>query len=897
VLNLWHAEDREVVLHRLGADAERGLAPAESTRRLREHGPNVLDADHDPSRRRLLLRQLLDPLALGPLVAAALCARLGEWVAAVAAAAVAAANTFLGALRERPARGEGEALARLSAPAARAVRGGRSFLIPAAELVPGDLVEVVAGDRVPADLRLCRAQRLVVDESSLTGASLPVDKDAGKALPERTALADRSNMLFAGTLVAGGEGAGIVIATGMRTELGRIAGLLGDATAPPPPLQRRVRDLGQALALAGLGCAAAAAVALRLRGGAPAELLAVAASLALAAVPAGLPAAIALALAAGVRELRRVGTLARTPATAETLGGVGVIVTEKTGTFTRNEVTVRELFLEDESLQITGGGYAPEGRILSGNDVADPARWETLEIALRIGALCSSAALIRDGEGAWRVEGDHVEGALLAVAAKGGVWRDDLVRRHPPLAVFPSTVERRRMTVVAAGRAGRPTAHTKGAPDVVLAHCLHHRTAAGVRPLSPTDRERILQRAEEMAGKALLVLGLAYREDAAGDEARTVERSLVWVGLAGIFDPPREGVADAVASCLAAGIDLVIVTGDHREAALALAREIGALRPGDEAISGEELELLTPEALGACIERYRVCARANAEHKLRIVRAWKSRGRCVAMIGEGVIDAPALREADVGVTLGRGGSEIAREEAALTIDDGGFGSLAAAVTSGRGVRENLARVSAFLLALAAGETLVLLAAAFAAPPQPLTPLRILWLALAAGLLPAFALGSDAAPDAAALRQPLRAGKERALDREWSLLTLAGGAGIAAAAAAAYLAVRVGGSADAARAGTHVFVASSLSPLALAFGCRHRTRALFAGPIRGVRRLLAAAALSGLLTAAVVQAPGIGGILGAVPLERGEWLRIAALSLLPLAAVEACKAWLRARRER
>ena len=888
MLNPWHAEDREVVLHRLGADAERGLAPAESTRRLREHGPNELCAARAPSPGRLLARRLLDPLALAQFVAAVICVRLGEWAAAAAAAAAGAANARLGAFRERPDSG-GTALARLSAPAARVVRGGRSFLIPATELVPGDLAEVARGDRVPADLRLCRSHRLVVDESPLTGVALPVGKEAGKALPERTSLADRSNMLYAGTLVTGGEGAGLVIATGMRTELGRIARLLGTAEAPAAPLRRRADDLGQLLALLFFAGVAVLAGAHRLRGGTAESLLAAVASLALVAAPLGLPAAIAATLAAGLRQLRRRGIDAPGPATAEALGRVGVILTDKTGTLTRNEMTVRELLLEDELVETTGRGYDPEGRILRGGEPVDPQRWETLGLALRTAALCSSAVLTRDAGGSWRVDGDPTEGALLTLAAKGKVWRDDLVRGQPPLASFPSTVERRRATVVAAGRSGRPTAYMRGDADAVLAHCLHHRTAVGVRPLSPADRAHILQRAEEMSGRALRVQGLAYREDALGGDARTVERSLVWIGLAGMGDPPREGVTEAVAAGIAAGIDPVIVTGDRAEAGLALAREIGALRPGDEAISGEQLDLLTPEALGACIERYRVCARANAGHKLRIVRAWKRRGRCVAMVGEGVSDAPALREADLGVTLGPGGSEIAREEAAVAIADGGLAALVAAVTCGRGVRENLARVTAFLLALAAAATLPLLVAAALPLPPPFTPLRALWISLVAGVLPALALASTA-PDAAPTGESL-GGRERALDREWVLLALAGGAGVVLAAAAAYLFARaVGG--DAALAGTHGFAVLSLAPLALALGCRHRARPFQEGLARGGRALLAAAGLSALLTAAVVQAPLFSGILGTVPRGRMEWLRIAALSLLPLAAVEAGTAWLR-----
>ncbi|HEY5999603.1 MAG TPA: cation transporting ATPase C-terminal domain-containing protein, partial [bacterium] len=617
------------------------------------------------------------------------------------------------------------------------------------------------------------------------------------------------------------------------------------------------------------------------------------AALAVATVPVALPAAVASVLGAGLRRLRRSGAVACTPATADALGGVGVVVTEKAGTLTRNEMTVRELLVEDQVLEVTGDGYAPEGRILRDGDVADPARWDSLGIMLRIAALCTSSSLSHDDRGAWRVDGDPTEGALLALAAKGGAWRDDLAREHPLLAAFPLTVERRRMTALVTGRAGRPTALTKGDPDAVLALCLHQRTAAGVRPLSPADRERVLQRAEEMAGRFQRVVGLAYREDVPGLEPRTAERSLVWVGLAGLLDPPREGIAAAVADGFAAGVVPVIVTGDQREPAVALARGIGALRPGDEAICGEELDALTPEALSACVERYRVVARANAAHKLRIVRAWRARGRGVAMIGNEVNDAPALREADVGIWLGAGGSEIAAEEAALRMPDGGFAAAMTALADGRSVRAALSRAIAFLFAVAVAGTLVALAAALFGVPQALTPLRALWIALAAGAPPALALGAGRVPAGPVASLPAR---QQVLGREWSGLALVGGGATALVALATRLLLGRG-ALSAPEAGAITVAVSCLALVGLAFSCRRPGCARQESTLREDRWLFAAAALSLLLAVVVVQVPPAAGLLGIAPLGRREWLAVVLLAPLPLLAVEGGKAWLRGRERR
>jgi len=830
---------------------------------------------------------------LALLLATATAAYLGRWTDCVAIGSILVLNGYLGFMQQDRSERACAALSRLNAASARVVRGGKSFLVPAADLVPGDLAVVTAGERVAADMRLFSVQNLFADESALTGESLPVGKDPALVLPEGTALADRANMLFAGTLITAGSGAAVVTATGMRTEVGRIARLLAEVAPEPTPLRQRLGELGETLALVGLIVVAGVVTAGRFHGRGVGTMLPALLALIVAIVPEGLPAIITATLAIGVRRLGRRGIVVSSLPAVETLGAITVIGTDKTGTLTRNEMTVRELFLEDEALDVDGTGYAPDGAIRRSGRPAEPGTWETLTVALRIGVLCSSSRLEHRADGTWAISGDPTEGALLTLAAKGGIRREDLGNEQRAIAEFAFSAERRMMTVVVNGSGGRPLALTKGAPDTVLAHCLHQRTAAGVRPLSPLDRERILRHGEEMAGRALRVLGLAYREDAYGSESRTVERSMVWVGLVGMLDPPRGEVPNAIAACRAAGISPVIITGDHKQTALAVAREIGALRPGDEAISGDELDQLTPEALGACVERYRVYARVTAEHKLRIIRAWKRRGHLIAMTGEGINDAPALREADIGIALGRGGSEVTREAAAMVVEDGSFTSIVTAVAEGRGIYENIRRFVRYLLLSNAAATLVLCAFALVGIPLPLVPFQLLWINLVGAALPALALGLEP-HDPELMQGGPHSPRERILGGLTSPVLFVEGLAIGGSALAAFLIVWRGGAGAVTTARTQAFAVLAAALLVQAFGCRHRTRSLFSIRPLSNRWLLGAVALSGALLVAVVQLPPLGRIFQTVPLGRGEWLRVAALALVPLPVSEILKAWLRSR---
>jgi len=882
MLNHWHAQDRELTLHQLGTDPVRGLEPGESTRRLREHGPNLVAGTAGRSGDRVPSRGFGGAPVLVLLAAAAACLRAGATGEAAAVAAGALATWLLGVLAAPRRAGDPDAVARAAAASARVVRGGRTFIVPAADLVAGDLAVLAAGERVPADLRLLAARGLLVDESGLTGEPLPAAKDPAVVLPAGTPLAERANLAHAGGLVTAGSGKGVVVATGARSELGAVARLHAGAQPDPSPLAASLAGLGTTAAAVALPLAAATFALGRLRGEPLAAAALTAAGLAVAAVPAGVPAVVLAALGLGARRLARGGASLGERTAADTAAAVAVLATEATGVLTRGELTVRELHLEGRSLEVTGRGYSTGGEIRDGDLRADPERWGTLGIALRVAALCSHATLRRDGPGgAWQAEGDPTDAALLCLAAKGGVLREGLLAAGGVVGELPYSAERRRVTVLAVAGGGRPSAHTCGEPEVVLAHCLHHRTPAGVRPLSPGDRERILREAAAMRQRSLRTLGLAYRDDVAGLESAKVERAMVWVGLAGATDPPRDEAAADLAACREAGVRPVVLTGAAPERARAIAGEVGVLGPGEEAITGDELDALTPEALAASVDRYGLFARVTAAHKLKIVRAWRRRGRVVAVNTLGASDAPAGREADLAVSVGPRRAGEATGAVDLTASGEGLGGVLAAILESRrvagGVRAAVAHVVTCSFAAAA----LLLAAAVGGLPAPLLPRQALWLAVA--VAPPTALLLAAAPLAApALGVPGRRRRRRlAVPAGMAPVALEGGA-MALAALAAFLLAR-GASPDPGAARTSALATLGVAQLLAALVRMRGPATAFAA---SGALVAGAPVLGALLLVGAIALPGVGPVFGTVPLAAGEWGRAIALGLATLPA-----AWL------
>jgi Ca2+-transporting ATPase len=900
----WHSLAAADVAARLGTDSVRGLSAGEAARRLAAHGPNLLAEAPVPPRWHAFVRQFRE-LVIGILiVAAALAAALGDWADATVIAAIVLVNAVVGFLQEDRARRALAALEKLAAPQARVVRDGLSRLVPAQDIVPGDLVELEPGARVPADARLVVAFGLLVQEAALTGESVPVTKEPVVGLAAVTPPAERRSMVHAGTVVAAGRGAAIIVATGMATQLGRIAGLLERSPVEPTPLQRRLAELGRLLIVV---CLVAVAVIFLLdawRGGGFVRLwndgglvdvMLRAVSLAVAAVPEGLPAVVTLVLAVGLQRLVARNALVRRLPSVETLGSVTVICSDKTGTLTRNEMTVQEIVSAAKRYRVTGAGYEPHGTFLAqaagaGETEVSPSDPDLTRL-LSVAARCTSAVLQPAGPNAgWTVAGDPTEGALLVAALKAGI--DAATQGETKVYEIPFDSDRRRMSVVVRCRDGGRLLETKGAPEAVLPRCAMELRNGRSVPLDDGRRREILATAAEMADRALRVLSLAFRQMPAaeelGDQPEACERDLVHAGLVGMIDPLREEARAAVDRCRSAGIRTVMISGDHPATARAIARELG-LVDGEAncVVSGTDLDGFDDERLAAEVRGIAVYARAGAEHKLRVVRAWQRHGEVVAMTGDGVNDAPAVRAADIGIAMGITGTDVTKDASDMVLSDDNFASIVGAVEEGRGIYDNIQKFIHYLLSCNAGEVLLMFVAAVAGWPAPLAATQILWLNLVTDGLPALALGLEP-PERDVMRRPPRPPREPVVTRGRGLVILGHGTLVAAVSLAGFWLEWQGEEGRQSRAQTLCFCVAAFSQLFFAIGCRsERLTALqagfFANPF-----LLRAIAVSALLQVTVVTLPATRPLFD---VEAGlglQWLEVVALSLIPVTVIEVAK---------
>ncbi|MGC3969125.1 MAG: HAD-IC family P-type ATPase [Pirellulales bacterium] len=756
-----HARSGKDVLDELHVDPHRGLDDGEVAARRSKFGPNRLPEAEHRSAFQKFLDQFKQLVVVILLVAAVIAGAMGDPLDTAAILAIVLLNAVLGFVQEERAEKALEAMKKLSVPTARVRRSGKLEALPAEDLVPGDIVEVEAGDSVPTDLRLLEAYALTAQEAALTGESVPVEKDAGARVEADAVPGDRINMLFFGTTVANGKAVAVVSSTGAATELGRIAGYLAQDEREPTPLQRRLEGLGRWLAG---GCLAIVAViaALQLaRGYAWSEVLLPAVGLAVAAVPESLPAVVTVTLALGLQRLVRRQALIRKLPSVETLGSVTVICSDKTGTLTRNEMTVREAWTGGARYEATGSGYATDGefRLAKGDERSPETADADLDQTLLIGLVCNNAALKPAADsGEAKIVGDPTEAALLVAAAK----RDVIVEKYPLRKEYelPFDSTRKTMSVVVRPPDGPRLLYTKGAPEIVLKLCNSQLAAGQEKPLDEARRKAVAEAEAGMASRALRVLALAYRnlpDDARLDGAtkpEEVERDLVFAGLVGMIDPPRDEVRDAVTRCRAAGILPVMITGDHPATAQAIARELGILddeRP--QAMSGRELDTVDDDGLAERIATTAVYARVTAEHKMRIIRAWRSRGGVVAMTGDGVNDAPAIKAADIGIAMGITGTDVTKEASDMVLMDDNFTTIVNAVEEGRGILDNIKKVIHYLLSCNAGEVLLMFFAALLGLPTPLTAIQILWINLITDGLPALALATEPPEDNLMQRKP------------------------------------------------------------------------------------------------------------------------------------------------
>jgi len=896
-----YAEEVGAFLDRVGVSSTDGLSEDEAKRRLEQHGRNRLPEPPRKSELLRLLEQFKNPLVLTLIAAAAIALVVGFTAAkeesflhrfgdAIAIVLIVILNAFLGYYQERRAEAALEALQKLSAPNARVRRGGKAAVIPAEEVVPGDILELEAGDSIAADARLVQTINLAAEEAALTGESSASVKDALALVAHDAPLGDRATMVFTGTSVVRGKARAVVTATGAGTELGKIGEMIRSVGDQKTPLEQRLDRFGSIILRV---CLVLSAVLLGwglLRGGRPLpELLLEAVSLAVAAIPEGLPAITTITLALGMQRMARRGAIVRKLPAVETLGAATIIASDKTGTLTQNEMTVRQVYAGGRRYTLTGEGYDPSGEIRDeqGKDVCDdlPA---PLHYVLATAALCNNAHLDHDeAAGRWTIVGDPTEGALLTLAAKGNLPRESMVPSLRFVHELPFDSDRKRMTVITRDERGRDIAHVKGSVDVLLPRCVKLSTDSGVVALGEEDRQAILAEGERMSASALRVLALCRRVRVEGKEEDDVERELTFIGLVGMMDPPRAAVKDAVATCKQAGIRAVMITGDHRVTATAIAKEIGLWDEGDEAISGSELAAMSDEELSRRIMSLRVFARTTAEQKLRLVRAFKAKGHVVAMTGDGVNDAPALREAHIGVAMGLGGTDVARQAADLVLADDNFATIVEAVREGRAIYRNIQKFIFFLLSSNMGLLVAVFVVSFFGKWPPLTPLMILWINLVTNGLPALALGIDP-PDEHLMREPPRPPDEGLLVRR-DFLGIAYVGTVMGVCAVVLYAIAPQDEEALLRARALAFSLLALSPLFHSWSCRSPVLSLFSSrPLISLPLLLAVAA-SAIIHLVALLVPALRPVFRTHAMSPDEWMLLLGLAAAIVPAVELAKA--------
>jgi Ca2+-transporting ATPase len=720
-----------------------GLSQAEAARRLSDYGQNILQKTDGKSLWSILLRQFTDLMIVILLVAAAIAWSIGNVTDTAMILVIVLLNAALGFSQEYRAERALSALKKLEQPQVVVRREGAYRQIPSRELVPGDIVAVEAGQKVPADGRLIEAVQLKIDESQLTGESVPVGKESQPLDQAEIPLGDQTNRIFMGTAVMTGHGTAVVTETGMRTELGKIASLLQTVEDRKTPLQRRLASMGRRLAAAALVMTAVIFVAGLLRGETIETMLLTAISLAVAVIPEGLPALVTIVLALGAQRMVRRNALIRKLPAVETLGSVTTICTDKTGTLTQNVMSVEVICIDGRRVQVSGSGYRPEGHLYKKGKMFDPLTDPPLLQLLRAAVLCSNARLELRGH-EWTVLGDPTEGALLTVAGKAGLWKETLERRYPRIAEIPFDSSRKMMTTLHRDLEEKYWVFTKGGLEEIL-----HRSAFIVHgeervPLSKDHREEIGRAHRELAGAGLRLLACGMRrlEKEPPPDLQRIEEALTFLGLFGMVDPLRPEAAAAVDRCRTAGIRPVLITGDHRITAEAIAAQLGIKGEGEQILTGEELARLRPADLEPRVGTISIYARVAPEHKVKIVEALKRRGEIVAMTGDGVNDAPALRAADIGVAMGRSGTDVAREASEMILLDDNFATIVSAVEEGRIIYDNIRKFTRYILSTNSGEILIMLFAILFALPLPLIPIQILWTNLVTDGLPALALGVE-----------------------------------------------------------------------------------------------------------------------------------------------------------
>lgn len=883
--DLWHALTVSETFDRLSS-SEDGLSPEDAERRRSKFGPNQLAKIYKPSKVWIFLRQFENYLILVLIAASIISWISGETTNAYVVLGIIFFISLLGFIQEYKAERAMEALREMVAPEANVIRNGKVSRILVKGLVPGDVILLEAGDKVPADARIISQTEMNVVEASLTGESVPEKKNPAP-VAEDTHLADRTNMVYMGTIVVYGNCKAIVTGTGENTELGRISGMVQEKPEDPP-LKTKFQDLAKQLAFVVL-IACVIIFAVQINRGLPViETLIIAAALAVAGIPESLPFVVTVTLAYGTQIMAKKNAIIRRLPAVETLGSTTVICTDKTGTLTRGEMTIREI-RAGRAIEVTGSGYKPQGEFLHQGKKVDIREDRCLTCLLTAGTLCNNSHLESANDG-WRVIGDPTEGALIVAAQKAGIMDRIEERYVEEVKEFPFDSELRRMATIHRSPEGLAVS-MKGAPEMVLQFC-HRIMLSGDEEvdLSPEDRDDILKAAGEMAGKGLRVLALAWKEigPEVSLEREVVEQDLTFLGLAGMMDPPRTEAKDAISVCKRAGIRPVMITGDHRLTAAAIGKELGILAAGDRVLEGMDLENMNDDDLTDEIENVSIFARTTAEHKVRIVKAFKNRGQVVAMTGDGVNDAPALRAADIGIAMGKAGTEVTKEASDMVITDDNFATIVSAVEEGRRVYANIRKASSYLLSCNFAEVMTIFLGVMLGLPVPLLALQILWINLVTDEFPAIGLSVEPSHSELMLREP-RNPKEQILTRGLFLYTFGISAVIFIGTLGLYvLSIQSGQPLDQAR--TTVFAALVIFELYNAYNSRSLRESIFRMSPLTNKKLITGLFASVIALLAAIYLPFMQPLFGTAPLNLESWATILAVASTVIIAAELLKKW-------
>ena len=889
----WWAFEIGDIEKELKSDVSEGLSSQEAILRLETYGLNQLKQKREISPLEIFLGQFKNFIVWVLIAAALISGFLKEWIDAIAIIAIVALNSILCFIQEFRAEKSLAALKRLSSPHSKVIREGKRQVVNSTKLVPGDLIELEAGDNIPADSRLVWiTSNFSVNEASLTGESTPVAKTTLSLQEKEVILADRANMVYMGTYVSSGKARALIIGTGMDTELGNIADMIQEVKEEATPLQKKLEEFGKWIVYLCFGLVGLVFILELVRGNKVIDVFLTAVSLAVAAIPEGLPAVVTIALALGVQRMVKRHAIIRRLPSVETLGCATVICSDKTGTLTKNEMTVQAVFTNSTLFNVTGVGYDINGEFLRDYKRIDPGDYPELAKLFSYAVLCNGADLVKDGE-VYKIIGDPTEGAMLSCAAKIGIWKKDLEDKFPFVEEIPFDSERKKMTIVRKDKQGL-IAFVKGAPDVFLEDCIDIDEAGVIKRLEDRDRDKIISTNEKLAGSAMRVLAIGYKSlEKAPDNytAEAIEKGLTFLGLIAMIDPPREEVKQAIEKCSTAGITTVMITGDHKNTAVAIAKELGFFKKDSIALTGEELDKMRDEEFYKSIEDIPVYARVSPQHKLRIVKAWRRRGEVVAMTGDGVNDAPSVKEADIGVSMGITGTDVTKEVSDMVITDDNFASIVSAVEEGRGIYDNIKKFIHYLLSCNAGEILVMFVASLAGFPVPLLPIQILWVNLVTDGLPALALGVDPVePDI--MQRPPRKPHEPVITRKRAISIVGQGVFIAFCSLLAFSFVLFFERQGIGRARTAAFIVLSCSQLFHSFNCSNERESIFKIGFLTNKKLILAVLASFFLQMAAVYLPFLQTIFKTEPLGVFDWGLVVIISSFPLWAMEIVKLWKR-----